>query len=292
MRPEKSRHVAKWSIEMGEYKIKFKERKSVKGQILVDFLAETPSTRDKEMEDEEAKRKESKQDNAWKLFTDGASSSNNSGAGLMLELAIFVDSQLVANQVKGLFEARHPVIKQYLGKTKEILQGFPSYSMEHIRRDQNKKADAISKLASMTFSKLAKEVLVEVVQEKSIVQREVTDIVKEEGNNWMLPIREYVQLGTLPNDPQKARNIRIKAPLYKIIYDKLYRRSYLSPWLRCVGPVQAKSIIQEIHQGSCGMHVGINLKMQNLLNPLFSTKETKAGNDTYNVSMALLAMGD
>ncbi|GKC94417.1 reverse transcriptase domain-containing protein [Tanacetum coccineum] len=59
---------------------------------------------------------------------------------------------------------------------------------EHFRRDQNKKADALSKLASMTFSKLAKEVLVEVVQEKSVIQREVTDVIKKEGDNWMLPI--------------------------------------------------------------------------------------------------------
>ncbi|GKC26693.1 reverse transcriptase domain-containing protein [Tanacetum coccineum] len=158
------------------------------------------------------------------MFTDGASSFDDSRAGLMLvnpkgkeytyacrfkfkttnneaeyeallaglhiatkmkiqELAIFVDSQLVANQVKGLFKARQPVIKQYLGKTKEILQGFSSYSLEHIKRDQNKKANALSKLASMTFSKVAKEVLVEVIQEKSIAQREVTDVVKEEENN-------------------------------------------------------------------------------------------------------------
>ncbi|GJW44981.1 hypothetical protein Tco_0073780 [Tanacetum coccineum] len=79
--------------------------------------------------------------------------------------------------------------------------------MEHVRRDQNKKADALSKLASMNFSKLAKEILVEVVQEKSIIQREVTDVIKEEGDNWMLPIREYLQLGILPNDPQKARKL-------------------------------------------------------------------------------------
>ncbi|GJV50749.1 reverse transcriptase domain-containing protein [Tanacetum coccineum] len=99
------------------------------------------------------------------------------------ELAIFVDSQLVANQVKGLFEARQPTIKQYLEKTREILKNFSSYTMEHVRRDQNKKADALRKLALTTFSKLAKEVLVEVVYEKSIIQREVADIVKEEGDN-------------------------------------------------------------------------------------------------------------
>ncbi|GJY38693.1 reverse transcriptase domain-containing protein [Tanacetum coccineum] len=138
----------------------------------------------------------------------------------------------------------------------DLLSGFPSYSIEHIKREQNKKADALSKLASMTFSKLAKEVLVEVIQNKSITEKGVADIVKEEGDNWMTPIREYLRSGALPDDPQKARKLRIKAPLYKMIEEKLYRRSYLSPWLRCVGPMQAKNIIKEVHEGSCGMHSG------------------------------------
>ncbi|GKA51481.1 reverse transcriptase domain-containing protein [Tanacetum coccineum] len=58
------------------------------------------------------------------------------------ELTIFVDSQLVANQVNGLFEARQTVIKQYLEKAKELLANFPCHSIEYIKRDQNKKADA------------------------------------------------------------------------------------------------------------------------------------------------------
>ncbi|GJR79576.1 reverse transcriptase domain-containing protein [Tanacetum coccineum] len=97
----------------------------------------------------------------------------------------------------------------------------------------------------MTFSKLAKEVLVKVIQNKSIAKKEVADIVQEEGDNWMTPIREYLRSGTLPDDPQKARKLRIKAPLYKMIEEKLYQRSYLSPWLRCVGPMQANNIIKE-----------------------------------------------
>nr|GEV56615.1 reverse transcriptase domain-containing protein [Tanacetum cinerariifolium] len=116
-----------------------------------------PPKQDREIKDREAKRKEPEVKNAWKLFTDGASSSDGSGAGLMLvnpegkeytyalrfefettnneaeyealltglriakemkiqELIIIVDSQLVANQVNRLFEARQPVIKQYLEK--------------------------------------------------------------------------------------------------------------------------------------------------------------------------------
>nr|GEU48520.1 hypothetical protein [Tanacetum cinerariifolium] len=159
-------------------------KNSVKGQILADFQAETPLKEEEGPKDKEAKRKGPEPEKAWKLFTDGASSSDGSGAGLILvipkqkeytnalklefkttnneagyeallavlrlakeirvqELTIFVDSQLVANQVNGLFEARQTVIKQYLEKAKELLPNFPYHSIEHIKRDQNKKEDAL-----------------------------------------------------------------------------------------------------------------------------------------------------
>ncbi|GJY34891.1 reverse transcriptase domain-containing protein [Tanacetum coccineum] len=141
----------------------------------------------------------------------------------------------------------------------DLLSGFPSYSIQHIKREQNKKTYALGKLASMTFSKLVKEVLVEVIQNKFITEKEVADIAKEEGDNWMTPIREYLRSGALPDDPQNARKLHIKSPLYKMMEEKLYRRSYLSPWLRCVGPMQAKNIIKEVHEGSCRMHSGPSL---------------------------------
>ncbi|GJV30802.1 reverse transcriptase domain-containing protein [Tanacetum coccineum] len=203
-KPEKSSRIAKWAIELGEREIEFRGRNSIKGQILADFMAETPPSENKEAKNKEVKRKELEPKNAWKLFTNGASSSDGSGAGLMVvspegkeytyvlrftfettnneaeyeallaglriakemeiqELIISVDSQLVANQVKGLFEARQTTIKQLLEKPMDLLSSFHSYSIEHIKREQNKKADALNKLASMTFSKLAKEVIVEVI---------------------------------------------------------------------------------------------------------------------------------
>nr|GEY93961.1 reverse transcriptase domain-containing protein [Tanacetum cinerariifolium] len=53
----------------------------------------------------------------------------------------------------------------------------------------------------------------------------------------------------------ESRSMVSKIPKLGIIDDDLYRKSHLSPWLQCVGPLQAKSIIQEIHQGSYEMHV-------------------------------------
>ncbi|XP_071729994.1 uncharacterized protein [Rutidosis leptorrhynchoides] len=221
----------------------------------------------------------------WKLFTDGASSSDGLGAGLMLinpegqeftyalrfefsttnneaeyetllaglriakemkieHLQAFVDSQLVANQVLGIFEARQPIIQLYLSKVRELVESFRSFTIEHVRRSRNKKADTLSKLASITFAYLAKKVLVEVLEKRSIETQEIHDLIIEEENTWIKPLREYLELGILPEDKKEARKLRIKAPSYKIMNGSLYRKSFLTPWLRCVGPNQASMIIR------------------------------------------------
>nr|GEZ89729.1 reverse transcriptase domain-containing protein [Tanacetum cinerariifolium] len=99
------------------------------------------------------------------------------------DFSVVFNSQLVPNQVKGSFKARKPAIKQYLNKAKEMLERFDNYNMEHVRRNQNKRADAPSKLASMTFAHLTNEVLVEVLADRSIKKEEVSDIVLKEREN-------------------------------------------------------------------------------------------------------------
>ncbi|GJT74038.1 reverse transcriptase domain-containing protein [Tanacetum coccineum] len=37
----------------------------------------------------------------------------------------------------------------------------------------------------------------------------------------------------------------------------LFKKGYLVPMLRCVGPLQANYVIREIHMGSCGIHVSL-----------------------------------
>ncbi|GJZ79030.1 reverse transcriptase domain-containing protein [Tanacetum coccineum] len=55
---------------------------------------------------------------------------------------------------------------------------------------------------------------------------------------------------------EKARVVRRKSRWYTVINEVLYKKSYLAPWLRCVGPLQANYVLREIHEGSCSMHVG------------------------------------
>nr|GFC07437.1 reverse transcriptase domain-containing protein [Tanacetum cinerariifolium] len=83
-------------------------------------------------------------------------------------------------------------------------------------------------------------------------------VQNEDGPTWMTPIIEYLKEWTLPSDRKEARKLCIKARHYELLEGVLYRRSFLTPWLRCVGPLQADYVIREIHEGSCSMHATIS----------------------------------
>ncbi|GKB56382.1 reverse transcriptase domain-containing protein [Tanacetum coccineum] len=259
--PEKTGKVAKWAIELGKHDIVFLKRDE--RETPVDFLPEIP------FDDSEKKVKEkevSDPSNEWKLYTDEASSSDGSGAGLMLidpagkeyTYALRFEFETTNNEVEYealLVELR---IAQEMEitkiKVKTARKGFEGYTVEHVRRNQNKKADALSKLASMTFEHLTKEVLVEVLAKRSIEEKEVLKVEIEEKRSWMSPIQEYLLSGLLPEDTKEARKIRIQVPQYKLIRGNLYKRSFFTPWLRCIAPPQTDKIIKEIHEGSYGFN--------------------------------------
>nr|GEV17168.1 reverse transcriptase domain-containing protein [Tanacetum cinerariifolium] len=72
----------------------------------------------------------------------------------------------------------------------------------------------------------------------------------------MTQLVDYIKEGVLPGDKKEARKLRLKARQYELMEGVLYRRSFLTPWLRCVGPLQADYVMREIHEGSCSMHAG------------------------------------
>nr|GEY27165.1 reverse transcriptase domain-containing protein [Tanacetum cinerariifolium] len=127
---------------------------------------------------------------------------------------------------------------------------------KQIPRGENKKADALSKIASTSFAHLSKQVLLEKLREKAIDEKEVLAVVEEEGHTWMTTVYEYLTEGVLPEEKKKARMVRRMVGRYAVISEVLYKKDFLGPWLRCVGPLQANYVLREIHEGSCNMHAG------------------------------------
>nr|GEU51192.1 reverse transcriptase domain-containing protein [Tanacetum cinerariifolium] len=83
LKPENSRGLAKWAINLGKHEIIYKPRSIIKGQILADFLAESPMLDSFSMEDD-AKTSQKSNEPAWTLFTNRTSSIEGLGAWLIL----------------------------------------------------------------------------------------------------------------------------------------------------------------------------------------------------------------
>nr|GEW09864.1 reverse transcriptase domain-containing protein [Tanacetum cinerariifolium] len=269
---ETSRKLAKYAVELGAYNIMFIPRNAVKGQVLADFLSEAPKGTKEDLyfrmpevtvEKYEVER--------WTLFTDEASSPKGQEqaeykallAGLRIaqkmnisNIEVKVDSKLVASQINRTYEASKDSMIKYLAKAREYVSRFKSFSIENIPRNMNQKADVLSKPAYVAFNHLTKEVLVEILNERSTEKQEVHTIVEEEGNNWMTPIIQRLGEGTSPKDKNKARCLRAKIGQYTIESGVLFKKGYLVPMLRCVGSLHANYVMCTIHMGSCGMHVG------------------------------------
>ncbi|GJV82844.1 reverse transcriptase domain-containing protein [Tanacetum coccineum] len=166
-----------------------------------------------------------------------------------------VDSKLVASQINGSYVASSTNMVKYLATEKECTAGFRSFVIQKIPKNLNQKADILSKLATHAFDHLTKKVLVEVLAERSTDRKEVSAIVEEEEDNWMTPIIRCLAEGVWPKGKEERRALRMKINQYVLEEGVLFKKGYLVPMLRCVGPLQANYVIREIHMGSCEMHI-------------------------------------
>ena len=72
----------------------------------------------------------------------------------------------------------------------------------------------------------------------------------------MDPILIYLTAENLSTEKLKARRVKYRAVRYHVINGMLYKRGYTLSYLRCIHPTQVKDILQEIHKGICGSHIG------------------------------------
>ncbi|CAJ2663183.1 unnamed protein product [Trifolium pratense] len=287
-RPDMAGRMLKWSLELSEFDIRYESRKALKSQVLADFVAEMTSPASSTSE---ADKWTIFVDGASSSTGAGAGiilenengiiievslalsfpTSNNQAeyeaflAGLRLaedmeakEVKNFTDSQLVASQVLGEYQAKNDNLSEYLALVKEKITKFESVEVQHVPREHNKRADILSKLASTKKKGGNKSVIQEVLPRPSIEKAsDVLDInVIGDQNCWMTPVYNFLANGTLPDNQKEAAIIRRRACAYVVLDGKLYRRGFSIPLLKCVDEETVDYILREVHEGINAQHLG------------------------------------
>ncbi|XP_072058155.1 uncharacterized protein [Arachis hypogaea] len=279
--PELAGRLIKWAVELSKFDIRYQSRGPIKSQFLADFIAELtiPS------EDDHAKQwilyVDGSSNNGGcgagiRLEADdglilehsihfGFKASNNqseyeallAGIRLCLDLQIstikvYCDSLLVVQQVNEPFQVKDPLLSKYLSLVKKLTKKFSKFEIEHIPREQNQRADILSKLGS-TQSELS------TLQQFTITSPTVTltnVLSVSQITDWRNDFIHYLQKGNIPEGVQNDKRFRRQASFFTLLNGTLYRRGYTRPLLKCLNKSEADIALAKAHEGICGTHTG------------------------------------
>ncbi|XP_015953775.1 uncharacterized protein LOC107478141 [Arachis duranensis] len=281
-RPELAGRLIKWAIELSEFDIQYEPRKTLKSQVLADFILEmTNDTQNIEVN--------------WSIHVDGALNKEGSGAGVLLKeedkvvaeqslqfrfnasnnqaeyeallaglklalqlqiprITVYCDSSLVVHQIKGEFQVKDPLLEKYWLITKDLISKFSKFDIIHVNREQNTKADVLSKLATTRQTENTSALSQLTLDKPSFEQDTILSIIQVP--DWRTPFLDYINTGTMPNDEPNLPLFRRRASFYTMLGNTLYRRGHSQPLLKCISNKEAEEVMAETHEGVCGNHIG------------------------------------
>ena len=170
---------------------------------------------------------------------------------------------MITSQINGDFECRNERMKKYLEEVKGQIAGL-KVKFVQIPSEENECADRLAKAVSAEFMNVPKQVLF-FVQTCPLIDdgRKIQEIDVEE--DWTAPLKEYLQSGSLPDEKDAARRLKVRASRFVLIKDTLYKRGFSRPYLRCLSHGEADYVMREVHKGICGNHSGARFLVHKLI---------------------------
>nr|KYP47963.1 hypothetical protein KK1_030378 [Cajanus cajan] len=239
-----------WSVELSKFGIQYESQGPLRAQCLVDIVAELTPTSVEEKQ-------------VWTLHVDESFNSKGGGAGIILEgpnkvtieKSLKFGFKVTNNQTEykallaGLRLARDLRAQRvsYNSDSKLLrISSFDEFTIHHVAREQNTKADLLSKLASTKCPGQHRTIIQETLNSPSLDDK-VVNANENDGQGWMKGIWNYLKEGNLPEDKDEARKMRVRSAKFVIIGDELFKCGISTPLLKCLAESQAIYIVEEIH---------------------------------------------
>ncbi|KAL0461325.1 UNVERIFIED_CONTAM: hypothetical protein Slati_0020100 [Sesamum latifolium] len=145
---------------------------------------------------------------------------------------------------------------QYLQQIADLKTKFHHFQILQIPREENAKADSLSKLASSLENCRTRHIIIHYLPEARtpLAVQPITT-----GEDWRTPIIKWIEEGLLPESRWEAARLKTRATRFIMQEHILYKKSYTHPLLRCLSTEEGIHILQEIHSGCCGAHAGTRI---------------------------------
>ncbi|KAA3465493.1 RNA-directed DNA polymerase (Reverse transcriptase), Ribonuclease H-like protein [Gossypium australe] len=269
--------MARWQILLSEFDIVYVNQKALKRSAIANFLAskalEDYEPLDFDFPNEDlmyvATTEESTlEDRPWKLNFDRASNVVGNGIGAILvspngdhyPFTCKLDFDCTNNMEEYeacIMETRDPKLVDYKRLVQGLIKEFDDITFSYLPRDENQMADALATLASI--------VRVNKNEDMKPIQMSIYEapahcynIEEKEKNDhpWYHNILRYVKNHEYPDQATEndKRTLRRLACDYVLNGEILYKRGKDHVLLRCVDAAEAKTILEEVHEGVCGTH--------------------------------------
>ena len=69
-------------------------------------------------------------------------------------IKVLSDSELLVRQMKGIYQVKHPVLRDLYARAQALLRQLDWFQIEHVRRERNREADALANQAMDQGEKL------------------------------------------------------------------------------------------------------------------------------------------
>nr|KYP41787.1 hypothetical protein KK1_036844 [Cajanus cajan] len=161
----------------------------------------------------------------------------------------------MVEQLSGANQTKDTLLQRYFHLATQQISSFDEFNIHHVPREQNARADLLSKLASTKRPGQHRTIIQETLHSPSLDDKVVNTNDSEE-KGWMTGVWNYLKAGVLPEDKDEARKMRVKSGKFVIVRDELFKHGISTPFLKCLTTPQAAYVIEEIHRGICGMHSG------------------------------------